>query len=319
MSLALLDLPFHVLENIVDVLKKDAVLLGCTNTYFNSIVKERIYKSIIIENKIKQNLNSIWNVSFKNYVTVFVDDIELFSNNLRLETIPYIKHVLIASQTDGTENVYLPLYNALNQSDSRIQIDNLDISNVRNFQSMTQSRLSLRAAQVAYEGDDEMCVNVDSGKLSLNPRKGLVNWNIYDIRELSDIAFDESVEEINIFIEEHTSKNHTQNQYQNLLQNGDTITENLRSIYLNLPASTLSFISLRSNAPLLIENLSVTTSHSFKNFGFKSINTKISFLQLNQSIDLSNLKSLELKINCDFHNRCEDQCIIQFLGIGNRL
>lgn len=310
----LLEFPSHILDEIIDLLGKDAAQLSQTSSIFNHIVNQKLYREIIVVDGKGRNYKNLLHSSRNTILPL--DRLPVFSDNLTPRNIRYMKRIVLASQSDGTENIYYPLYCKLRTSNSSlIQVDNLDINNLRCFNSITQfNRIN---KNVAFEGEED---SNDMDICQMDVPLGLQNWTIFDFNELNGMSSENpSVNELSVYIENGNSyANMASNSKLNDMSSVVNIKEilpNLKNLYLNLPASTLTFCYNYFNyvnTPLSLEKLSLTNSHSFKNFGFKSINTKLSYKKLSKLIDFSNLKELELKINCDFHNRCEESCILEF-------
>ncbi|CAK7902170.1 hypothetical protein CAAN1_28S00804 [[Candida] anglica] len=308
----LLDLPFHIIDSIISKLDSNSLVsLSSTNSYFRLKINSKLYEKILI---IDPDTSS--ELKDSTFTLLPLQKLPTLVSSLRNhpENIHLINQIIINSQTNGSENPYLPLYQIIStwkKSDS-IVLENMDINNLRAFRSITQLELNPTIGEYTYENDEEMVENVNTIDIPFHSTK-VINWTIFDFDELTQLPHDSNINELNVMMDSLPSM-------EIKLPEISECLPNLSSLYLNSPAATLSILNnSRQSNPLRLTKLSLTNSHSIKNFGFKSgINTKLSFKKLNKVVDLSNLRELELKINCDFHNNCEDECMVTFFSDWSR-
>lgn len=325
MFVSLLELPDHIIDEVIDLLHVDALPLSQTNSYFNFKVNRRIYSKIVVTDNKRRKTGSTDNtLGFRDtrwqdqgYTTIELDRVKSLAVNLNGRTIPFIKHLVLMSQADTSsieENPFQTLYekiNACDQGYGKLQVDNLDVNNLRAYQSITQINKTASPKTVTFENDDTEQDSRYAGAV-MRPPTSLVNWTLFDLDELKELPRNELITEINVNTEAVNPSGLPSATQMPFLPD---LVPNLSTLYLNLPAATLSFLSQTTPRRLLkLEKLSVTNLHSLRNFGFKSINTKLTYRTLSKFIDLNALKELELKINCDFHQRCEDNCISEFFN-----
>lgn len=308
----LLDLPFHIIDSIISKLDSNSLVsLSSTNSYFRLKINSKLYEKILI---IDPDTSS--ELKDSTFTLLPLQKLPTLVSSLRNhpENIHLINQIIINSQTNGSENPYLPLYQIIStwKKSDLIVLENMDINNLRAFRSITQLELNPTIGEYTYENDEEMVENVNTIDIPFHSTK-VINWTIFDFDELTQLPHDSNINELNVMMDSLPSM-------EIKLPEISECLPNLSSLYLNLPAATLSILNnSRQSNPLRLTKLSLTNSHSIKNFGFKSgINTKLSFKKLNKVVDLSNLRELELKINCDFHNNCEDECMVTFFSDWSR-
>jgi hypothetical protein len=257
--------------------------LAQTNTLFNYLVNERLYKNIIIYDNDNESIAD--QRLLRNHTFIHVDKLDLFMDSLTIRNFRHIRtfHIHCKSNFNlfNYDSIYAKFNTYWKYLDHPIEFINFDTDNIRQRQSINQYLANKNFASIIQENDEIDVDGEDDDNCILSNLQNLTIFNEHDM-------IHRKVENLNLFFENKFDR---------------TITmelDNLRVLQLNTTTSTKFFMSSAIKCENL-QKLGITYSHSFRE-------NKLQLSQLS-GINFNKLHDLELRLNC-YHPDCD--CISEF-------
>lgn len=313
---SLTDLPYNVLDNVVDFCDHESQLtLASMSWFFRFKLCSVLYANLMIV-----DAGTNWRIH-NNGVTTTTDGVSWtlvpstaiasLLKCLNSFTFAFVKRIVVNTHGTDHDQDILALYEKMAALWSRnphcVSLSNHDVLNLRSVRSFTNF-LAQDSVQFIDVEDEDRCEIKRKDHKVLN----LTDWFVFGVNEFLALPYNPHLRQLNLYVESNAYLHNSELSENLLCQSPDVPAANLRQLtrlYLHSPLATLRFNEMLYYlhvSDLKLSTLSLTTSHRARN------NMMIEFGKVQPYIDLNHLDELELKMSCTRQHECSDNCIFAF-------
>lgn len=300
--MSLLELPQNVLDDIVAASTRQSQLaLAQVSRRLLHAVRRDIYRNIMI---VGSPLARPAIGGEQMWTLVPAARLHLLARGLSVETFAYIDKIVLHTHSNENNQALVALYAKLERlwalCTRKVFFRNYDVLSLRLVQLLNNF-----LAQNSLECIDteEDCVVTSKGHTVANLR----NWFVFDTAEFAALPENESLEQLNVYVEGiDYARLHT-----HIPQAAVHNVQRLNQLYLQTPLAYLKFTEMLAamGVPALsLKRLLLTSSHRVGN------NAQLDFAFVNRWFDLNAVEELELKVNCRNPRECNSLCMVRFFS-----